>query len=203
MGANFPARILPQQQSRASRARESPYLRHLPHKKRENYLLSIGTLKELDTEDDALRLESNLRAQLNKIISPIKAPSSVWKEGGSKVDESSAEQQQPFRHQLGGINRSGQHRGLAPFLSLDDEHFSVSPTSSFSGEEELWSGVASHFPPTMNQTIVATPLSDISDFDREITPGQFSTASASSGIYGDWEEEVVAGGSDDYEFIPF
>lgn len=203
MGAKFSTRVPPQQQSRASRARESPYLRHLPHRKRETYLHSIGTLKELEVEDDTQRLENNLRAQLSKIISPIKAPSSVWRKGGGSCTDESPGQQQ-LRNQLAGANHASQHQGFDPFFSLGDEHFSVSPTSSFSGEEELWSGAANHFPPTMNQTVVATPLSDISDFDREITPGQFSTASASSGIYGDFEEEVVAGSSsDDYEFIPF
>lgn len=226
MGAKF-TKIAPAPSNHLARARQSPYLCHMAHRKRENYLHSIGTLKEFETEEkDTSRLEHNLRSQLSKIISPIKAPSSFWKsKGGAAIagsERSSSNmhdaappgrgynklhprnQLHANRTKVGGPRR---HRGLEAGAYLDDKHFSVSPTSSFSGEDELWSG-ANHFRPTMNHSIVATPgttMSDISDFDRDITPSQFSdatfTASASSGIYGDFEDEVVNGGVDDYEFI--
>jgi hypothetical protein len=69
------------------------------------------------------------------------------------------------------------------------------------GEEELWLNYSGmQFPPTINQTVVSTPLSDISNFDRDVSPGQ--SASTSSGIYGDFEDEMVSQQDvDEYEFI--
>lgn len=180
--------------SRLKNAKKSPYLKHMPIRQRESYLFSIGSTG--GSECRISRLEQGLKSQLSKIISPIKAPAAGWKQGNNyNLDRDSK--------QASNLGKPS-HNSNGRRLYLDDESFLVSPVGQeFSGEDELWMNQHDqHFAPSVSHTAVDTPMSDISDFDREMTPGQFShTASTSSGMYGELEDEFVQGGQDDYEFI--
>jgi hypothetical protein len=174
--------------SKESRAKQSPYLHHLPTRKRDIYLYSIGSISIDSMDDKSLRLENNLKSQLSKIISPIKAPASIWKNDSGT--ESTGSDFSSKAKKSNGRQQATLANGMFTLVSLEQDN---------SEGGDLWLNYGLQFPPTVNQTVVATPLSDISDFDRDISPGQ--SASTSSGMYGDFEDEIVQGGSDDYEYI--
>jgi len=180
--------------SKETRAKRSPYLHHLPTRKRDIYLYSIGSISIDSMDDKSLRLENNLKSQLSKIISPIKAPASIWK-NDSGIESTGSDLSSSRYHDKAkkskGRQQAAQANGMFSLVSLEQDN---------SEGGDLWGlNYGLQFPPTVNQTVVATPLSDISDFDRDISPGQ--SASTSSGMYGDFEDEIVQGGSDDYEYI--
>ena len=179
--------------TKGARARQSPYLRHMPAVSRDKYLVAIGSLKEEDIDDDETRIEKELKSQLSKIVSPIKAPRG-WRKG--------------IAGENSGIlsnSSSATRKGKKGFTVIEQDQLQRPQQQQ---EQGLFSPVDDFWPsfqvsPMTNQTVVATPMSDLSE--REFTPGQYSgqlTAATSnlSGTYGDFEENCVAV-DDEAEFL--
>ena len=179
--------------TKGARARQSPYLRHMPSVSRDKYLVAIGSLKEEDIDDDETRIEKELKSQLSKIVSPIKAPKGAWRKG--VAGENSG---------ILSNSSSAMRKGRKGFTVIEqDQQQRPQPQDQglFSHVNDFWPSF--QVSPMTNQTVVATPMSDLSE--RELTPGQYSgqlTAATSnlSGTYGDFEENCVAV-DDEAEFL--
>lgn len=65
-----PPKNLTVKEKNEERARNSPFVTHMPKKKKEHYLFTIGSIREPD--DPYLLMEMSLTSQLSKIVSPIK-----------------------------------------------------------------------------------------------------------------------------------
>jgi len=198
------------------RARNSPFVKHMPKKKKEHYLFTIGSVREPD--DPYLLMEMSLTSQLSKIVSPIKVnqnsrnlhiphPRKVFK--GVIHKQGQGASAQPQQHALPKINIPGATAGrLAP--GPDDP-------GGGGGGDMLWGNLReyssqsrpivpnSHAPSAhmLAANACATPASAISDLsDRDaVTPlytdrgRSRASGGGGSGIYGDFEDDLVSGGS--------
>jgi len=108
------------------RCRHSPFLSHLPVRKRENFLLSLGSVKE--SEDPYLRLELGLRNQLSKIISPIKSMRHGSRFPGGGLGSSSC------RYSLN--DNSGRYDGSKEFTMDDNRSDGISSLGGASASSQ-------------------------------------------------------------------
>jgi len=175
------------------RAKNSPYLMHMPQRKREMYLHSIGSLSIDSMDDKTLRLENVLKIQLSKIVSPTsKTPgaASIWSNGGSSTHSVDVNSSATVNSKKGVKKQPQQTHGMNDFFLAPSE-------GEVSVMDQLWNG----FPASTNRTVVATPISDLSELDNNISPGQTASTGGHSGMYGDFEDELLYHDVGDDEFI--
>lgn len=167
------------------RAKKSPYLMHMPQRKREMYLYSIGSLSIDSMDDKSLRLENVLKVQLSKIVSPSKTGSSTH-----SVDVNSSATVNSKKGLKNHPHPQQRQTGMNDFFLAPSE-------GEVSVMDQLWNG----FPASTNRTVVATPISDLSELDNNISPGQTASTGGHSGMYGDFEDELLYHDVGDDEFI--
>lgn len=217
-----PPKVLTMQEKNETRARNSPFVNHMPKKKKEHYLYTIGSVKEPD--DPYLLVELSLSSKLGKIVSPIKPSQSLHlplerkmiRSKGTNVALSSDKHYFPKSTTVGMAHDKGTTMILRSKLSVNGEEYNVN------GDEMLWTNLAYdngpivpsiHAPNAqlLAMNTCATPNTAISDLsDRDTMTPLYSdrdrihtraSGGGSSGIYGDFEDDLVSGGVNEDEYI--
>jgi len=208
-----PPKNLTVKEKNEERARNSPFVNHMPKKKKEYYLFTIGSVREPD--DPYLLMEMSLTSQLSKIVSPIKVNQSSR---NLHLPKERKKFQEIINKQSGSSNQHVLPKIDIPGASPSKSSFNAPRMHIDTGDygDMLWDNLGeynaprpiipnSHTPST--HTLAAYPcatpnsaISDLSDRDT-MTPlhtGRglsHASGGGGSGIYGDFEDDLVSGSS--------
>jgi hypothetical protein len=214
--------VMTVRQKNETRARGSPFISHMPKDKKEHYLFTIGSVKE--PQDPYLLMEMALTSKLGKIVSPIKPSqnsrnlhiprkvATIEDFNGSyhedcmrTSDRNSISTATVDKYSMPRIEipkQSEKNRGekQQQLVNISDsDQWSMS--NKYEESDQLVM-LSSHTPSAqlLASNACATPgsmISDLSDRDT-MTPlytDRDSLPTGGSGIYGDFEDDQISGGS--------